>query len=510
MSTASPGGLRLAGLLFILTVLLCLPWVVDGMTAKWFGPSLGAGLAAYGMLRYGAKPDWIDALTCLGLAWAGASLLWSYDPALGSVQWLRACCLGLCFMGLRRLPLWRHLPTWTALACLGVMGLALVGLDPLGNENFTAEFLLIALPILLARKLTQPVAVLAGLYMFAALDSKLPYFAIGLWGAWAIIEIARERGKFALFTASALTMVIGGLLFIAFRHEPEFQNSVFYRLELWVSTVGMWAQAPWFGNGLGSFNYLYPLFLDAELSLMGPKDYSVIATADLVAGAAHNDFLQLGAELGLVGLVIAGAWLFVLLREPVTEFQKRCFASAGIAFALAYVGFPMQNAPTALLALAALAALRPTTERGPAILPGLMAVFVTVASTVAVSQQAMAQAHYTGTFQASQQKAFIAVLEAHQRFEPDFMARLRLFPALVAAEASGLAEVDRESAEAAYDIGRSASPFHPGLLLARVAYLARQDGACLRECQDIMGYLMRHASRVGEVVRLKNLFPDPI
>lgn len=495
----SPGGLRLAGLLFLLTVFAVAP-ALDGMAIKWAGPALGCLLAAWG-LRKGVKLDWIDGLACLGLAWAGASLTWSHDPALGSVQWLKACALVLCFLGLRRLRMVDVLPQWAGVASLVVVVLAWCGLPILGNPNFEAEFLLIALPLLAHRRWTWPIAVLSGVYLFGWCDSKLPWVAAAGWGAWAVLEVARDRGWFAYVVALVVGGVSAALLFMTFRFDPSFQWSLFYRLELWAGTAGMWLLSPLVGNGLGSFNFLYPGFLDAEMALLGPKDYSVIANAGQIAGAAHNDFLQLAAELGLVGLAIAGAWLFLALKKPATKFQERCWAGAGLAVLLAYVGFPMQNAPSALLALACFAGLNPAPLGKSRAVP-FVALIVGGLASVAVAAQTVAQAHLS-VVGAAPQVAFAEGWAAYRAFPADFMARLMLFQAMARAEADGLAVVDEATALSLYEIGLSASPQHPGLLMARAAWLAR-DGRCEPECAAIIEHLLKHASRVSEVVKLRN------
>ncbi len=65
----------------------------------------------------------------------------------------------------------------------------------------------------------------------------------------------------------------------------------FPRLLMWQSTIHMWLDSPWFGGGLGSWNYIYPAYRIADES--GTSGYF-----------AHNDYLQLLQEGGAVFIVI--------------------------------------------------------------------------------------------------------------------------------------------------------------------------------------------------------------
>jgi O-antigen ligase len=81
--------------------------------------------------------------------------------------------------------------------------------------------------------------------------------------------------------------------------------SVRTRLAVWRNSAAMFADAPVLGVGLGNHRVQYPRYARAAAvdPLFGPErqlDY------------AHNDLVQLGAELGLAGLGLA-AWLGVSL-----------------------------------------------------------------------------------------------------------------------------------------------------------------------------------------------------
>ncbi|MCD6384398.1 O-antigen ligase family protein [Candidatus Sumerlaeota bacterium] len=62
------------------------------------------------------------------------------------------------------------------------------------------------------------------------------------------------------------------------------------RLNLWRGGILMWRDNPVFGQGAGQFYRLYPLYWDAEAPAWNPRREN-----------AHNYFLQVAAETGLIG-----------------------------------------------------------------------------------------------------------------------------------------------------------------------------------------------------------------
>lgn len=109
------------------------------------------------------------------------------------------------------------------------------------------------------------------------------------------------------------------------------------RFLMWQSTIRMWLDAPWFGSGLGSWNYLYPMYRIPDET--GTTGYY-----------AHNDYLQLLQEGGIFTLlifVVVLGWLGVysiktLVRMPSgVERIKNVGIVAGITAATlhAFVNF---------------------------------------------------------------------------------------------------------------------------------------------------------------------------
>lgn len=64
------------------------------------------------------------------------------------------------------------------------------------------------------------------------------------------------------------------------------------RLEIWKSTLNMISGNPWFGTGLGTFKDTFPRYQTENL-MMSFVDH------------AHNDYLELTAEIGIIGVISA-------------------------------------------------------------------------------------------------------------------------------------------------------------------------------------------------------------
>jgi O-antigen ligase len=73
------------------------------------------------------------------------------------------------------------------------------------------------------------------------------------------------------------------------------------RLEIYRSTLRMIADHPWFGTGLGTFEWSFPSYRKVNVSVWGVWD------------RAHSTPLELASDLGLplTGLIVV-AWLVVL------------------------------------------------------------------------------------------------------------------------------------------------------------------------------------------------------
>ena len=84
---------------------------------------------------------------------------------------------------------------------------------------------------------------------------------------------------------------------------------------IWRDVLRMWRAHPWLGTGYGTFHVEFPAYASDELKRVFPPDQRII-------NDAHNEYLQILAETGVVGLAIFLALLVALFR-PALRFLGR-------------------------------------------------------------------------------------------------------------------------------------------------------------------------------------------
>ena len=89
-------------------------------------------------------------------------------------------------------------------------------------------------------------------------------------------------------------------------------RSIAIRLGIWRNTLEMIRSTPLFGVGLGNFQVHYPRFAN------GAPDHTRVEER---VESAHNDYVQLTAELGLLGAGLLGWVLFLTFRIVAKAFR---------------------------------------------------------------------------------------------------------------------------------------------------------------------------------------------
>ncbi|MEW6325019.1 MAG: O-antigen ligase family protein [Nitrospirota bacterium] len=275
-------------------------------------------------------------LSLLALLALGAlsAFWWTADPGgsdLGLIKLGSVVVLALALPRLLRSPAdYRPLLLWIALlagnvALYGFVQLAM-GWNVMGGRlhsvfltpNSLAGFLAATLPLTVGLGLTARAPVMrSGAILLAALQAAalLATASRGGWlaaaiGFMAFVLMAGRRG-IARWRAIVLPAAMGVVLVIAViaaidRFDPSLIRPRLasmshlltaepQRYLVWQSTVDMIAERPIAGWGLGAFAVAYLPFKSP--SFEGVTQYY-----------AHNDYLQIGAELGLAGLALFG-WL---------------------------------------------------------------------------------------------------------------------------------------------------------------------------------------------------------
>jgi O-antigen ligase len=356
--------------------------------ALWTGGGLIAlaGLLVFGFGSYNPNPMRFTALLGLvvllgfvwawkpelpkdGLTWlvivffgyASLSLLWSYDWREGllslSVLFLLSC-LFIAVRHLDRATLSTFIPIVATAAVLvsGALSVYVPGIyGGTGNENFQAEFLVLLIP-LCAVGFGQKQGVrefgfigIAAALVQLALNGSDAKWASALGVATLLIlhlaVTAKKRLAFAIIAVGACAIWL--------KWNDAVGRSILQRLELTHNTAMMWADHPFFGAGIGSFNYLYPKYQEAHYALFGSQ---TMWGATLYAGAAHNEYVQFLAIFGLLGFGLLCGFCFLLIwKHRSLDTLGHCGLVAVAALGgLSLVGFPMQNASTAILGVVAL------------------------------------------------------------------------------------------------------------------------------------------------------------
>jgi putative inorganic carbon (HCO3(-)) transporter len=192
-----------------------------------------------------------------------------------------------------------------------------------GDPNDLAYILATTLPLtfwlLRERWLAKPVVLLMiGLIAAAILLSFSRGAMVGL-GAGAVWHMVTERRH---IPAVALGLAaVGAATFIFVNHNPqqvEFgfeakqkvaEQNVEMRLDAWSAALRMTEDYPLLGVGPGNFQFLYPEVTDRPPGVAG-------------LGVVHNAYLDVGAELGVLGLALFIAYLAIAFARSTAAHRQ--------------------------------------------------------------------------------------------------------------------------------------------------------------------------------------------
>jgi len=123
------------------------------------------------------------------------------------------------------------------------------------------------------------------------------------------------------------------------------------RLSAYRSTLGIIADNPWFGTGLGTFAYAFPAYRSSDISMRGVWDIG------------HSTPLELASETGIpFTLVVAAAWIVALVvlvlgirgRRRSVAVPLSAFSVALIALGHSCIDFSLQIAGYSIVVFALL------------------------------------------------------------------------------------------------------------------------------------------------------------
>jgi O-antigen ligase len=268
------------------------------------------------------------------------------------------------------------------------------GTDPFGpfiNRNHFAGWMLLALPVAIGyfsglvdrgMRGVKPVVrervlwfsspdasrvILVGLAILVmGLSLVLTFSRSGISGfllavaisAWVVLRRHTHRSRRAVTLAYLVLLVVLTVSWVGFdalvqRFADAEDTQLGGRLPIWSDTVKVVRDFPWTGTGLNTYGTSMLLYQEHNLETHNAE--------------AHNDYLQLAAEGGVL-LGIPAAWLlFVLIREIRRRFREPTDDTMGYWLRV--------GATTGLVAIA----LQETVEFSLQ-MPGIAALFVVVAA----------------------------------------------------------------------------------------------------------------------------------
>lgn len=231
-----------------------------------------------------------------------------------------------------------------------------------GNQGGLGAMCAIGLVVLIAspgvrfRWLSVVVAlVLFGTLLLSGARSAWIALAVGIVAA-GFQRVKLSTRHSLLFGATGLSLVALVLIF-----APEIRAKWMgggigeeARLWFWRGSLGMIRDSPVFGHGLGSFAYASPLYLGRALG----TDWQSHFHNELQAFHAHNDFLEILAETGIVGgVLLALQALMLLRRHPVS------LPPIAVCLVIAVFNAAWFNTPLAIIALLFAAPRAPLPKR---------------------------------------------------------------------------------------------------------------------------------------------------
>lgn len=524
--TLSYLGLGGGGLLFAAALLLFDPWYA-GTAPRWvavYGLAFAAliGLLATARPRIGL----VEIAMIAFMAWATITLVWSGDWRHGLHAWQGMAALFAIALMVRHTPSLDRVIYHVALIATAVL-IALAWWRPewhggIGNANFLAETLLLLLALLMTvpagkdsfvfRWLLWPLVMATVAYLFIWNDSTTQHAVLAGWVGILGWMMIRHRAWMVL---GVLGMVILAAVVYAWHTGMFVQIGISFldRAEIWINTAAMIAQHPLGGVGLGSFDFDYPrsahFGLIDRTFLQSPTDYM---------GAAHNEYLQLWAELGVVGVLLAGWLVWAAVRGargahggPGATYGWDARSVGGPVLLttamIACIGFPFQNPATAVLIAIALGLYtrgHPTPWRIPALnlrlgagLAGLAAIPLAVSMFLFAAASVEIGRVHRGLVSGQSLTALQANIRAIDLYPYSAWPRLQVSLTLrtVLATHGERVQLGVGAADRFHEWAMTAAPRHPGVLLTRVEYLL--NSGRWRDKPDEMNALFDRLREVG-------------
>ncbi|MFS8639926.1 MAG: O-antigen ligase family protein [Symbiobacteriaceae bacterium] len=181
------------------------------------------------------------------------------------------------------------------------------------NPNFLSEYLILLIPVALARTLgTNRIAarVYYGAIVLVLLAAEFLTYTRGGWLGLAVVVavfvllvdmryllVAAGAGAVAVVAVPGMLERLSGLLDFS-------TGSGAFRLNLYRAALLMWSRSPWLGVGAGNYLEVYPDII---------RDYPLLDLR-FHTYSSHNAYLTVAAETGVLGLALFLVIILLALR----------------------------------------------------------------------------------------------------------------------------------------------------------------------------------------------------
>jgi|GEM_PF-1993230 len=524
-------GFGAAGLLILAALLYGLETgspIIPRWMAVYCGAAIALGLFAVGVYKSRFITFTTSELVAAAfITYLALTLTWSPDPRDGVLTVEAMGVLYLLYMALQRLPRPFLGGAIYVGATIALFGAVVFGFGHqkiyggMGNENYQMELFCVLLPLVVAawcairtpvwwiRFFALPVTLAALHFMvFVNLSDSKWVAMMAVLFALAVWLVRRRHYYIASF---GFLIPVNLALWSGWATSSVVIKAISHRLEIGFNTFVLWLEKPFFGHGMGSFNFEYGRVQEAHLQWFPTMD-TVLHPSSVFAGAAHNELLQLAAEAGLVGVLIAlvliGFMVYRFFTKEKDALDIGAAMSLLIVAALSQISFPLQNPATITVVVFCAAALmqneRPRlTLKLPLLTSRVFGVmFVTVGAGIVISGSTNFRAEklFTNTItniRVAHPAALQANLEAYQLYpyERRYRHQLMLTIGALLKNAHGDVTITKEAADQAYKIANTASLYMPAIQMTRLEYLL--NGERWKEEPDeinaLLGWLKIHA-----------------
>ncbi|AQP45785.1 O-antigen ligase family protein [Tessaracoccus flavus] len=276
-------------------------------------------------------------IVLLGLwgTWVVASAISHESAFADALPYLTAPTFGALGVAAGRLLQTRGIPRWFAASLLALSVYVLAGVtvlgrasSPLGYANANAALAVqlsavAAITALSVRGQARSWAIWAAALFAVAVPWTLSRAGLVLLIAYlvavAVATIGPAKRRPWVIPASALMVVAAGATVMHAARMSEWppaytQAFSSARRQLWSEALGLWAKHPVTGGGPGSFRAIGGLTLDSDTERV------------------HMSVLQVGSELGIIGVILFATFVLLAFVQLVpAEPRSRLLGAAAVA-----------------------------------------------------------------------------------------------------------------------------------------------------------------------------------